>query len=197
MGLSIHYQRKLKIASELKAMIEEIQDVAKTHQWKTTVFEDQFKNDCFSEEVDCENLYGIMISPDKSEPLCFSFLSNGKMCGIINFNVLQIDDEIKEDVLYSLATKTQYACFETHIKLIEILDYISQKHLIDFECTDEGLYWETRDEELLKATFNKYEKLIESFASSIEEIPINENENIEDYIIRIADITKHRIDDED
>ena len=193
MGITIHYNGKIKIASELKPMIIEVQEIAKVNNWDYFIFKDAFDDNTFSVKIDLENLYGIMITPEKSEPLCFSFLSNGRMCGIINFNVLQIDKEINGDTTYSLATKTQYAGFESHKKLIVVLDYISKKYLSDFDCVDEGYYWETRDESLLKSTFDRYENLIEGFSSSLEHILSEENENTEDYLLRIAETTAQRI----
>lgn len=189
MGLTIHYSGKLKNASELKSLIDDLKDVAKAENWDYFVFEEQFKNDAFSEIIDMENLFGMMISPPKCDPFCISFLSNGRMSGIINFNVMQNEGKINEDLIYAVFTKTQYSGYENHKKLILLLDYISKKYLEEFECIDEGYYWETRDEELLKSTFENYTNLIDSFTSSIEMIPMNEGENLEDYLVRMAEIT--------
>lgn len=190
MGLSIHYKGKLNNSTNLKSLIDEVVDVAKIEKWDYFIFEDRFENDAFSEVIDKENLYGIMISPSKCEPFCFSFLSNGRMCGIINFNVMKIDNEIKDDLVYSLGTKTQYSGPENHRKLILLLDFIAKKYLTNFECVDDGYYWETRDENLLKNTFDKYTNFINSFTSSLEMIPMNDGENIENYLIRMAKVTQ-------
>ncbi len=106
MGLSIHYKGSLKNAKDLQLLIEEVVDDAKVNNWDYFIFENEFENNSFSEIIDTENLFGIMISPPKSEPFCFSFLSNGRMSGLINFNVMQIDKVINEDLIYDLATKT-------------------------------------------------------------------------------------------
>ena len=140
MGLSIHYNGRLTKASSLQNLIEEVTDVAKAEHWKYFVFEEQFPNNSFSDDIHDENLYGIMISPPESEPLCFSFLANGKMCGILNFNVLQLDNSIDESQLYSVATKTQYGGSEIHKKLILLLDYIHSNYLSDFECVDKDSF---------------------------------------------------------
>lgn len=71
--------------------------IAKLEQWKYFVFDKQFPNNYFSNIVNDINLYGIMISPPESEPLCLTFLSNGKKCGKISFNVLQLDSKIDEN----------------------------------------------------------------------------------------------------
>ncbi len=192
MGLSIHYKGRLTSAETLNALINEVKEIAISNHWEYFVFEDNFNQNLFSETVDLENLYGIMVSSEKSEPLCFSFLSNGRMCGAINFNVIQINQAIDEELTYQLATKTQYAGAEIHKQLILLTDYISKKYLSDFECIDEGEFWETRDENLLKTNFNRYTNLIESFSSSLEMIPPNESESIEDYLLRISEITSKR-----
>lgn len=193
MGVTIHYGGKLKEASELQSLIEEVRDIALEKGWNHFVFENKFENDQFTIAPDLDTLFGIMITPKDSEPMCFSFLSDGRMCGIINFNVITINNAIDEDLAFSLFTKTQYAGFEIHKQLIVLLDHISTKYFVDFKCSDEGQYWETRDEDLLKETFKRFGSFIDSFASSLEMIPPNENENIEDFILRIADSTNSRV----
>lgn len=193
MGLTIHYNGKLKNANDLKSLIDDVKDVAIAEKWDYFVFEDQFENNSFSEIIDRENLYGIMITPPKSEPFSMSFLSNGRMSSILNFNVMQLGNDINEELLYAVFTKTQYSGYENHKKLILLLDFISKRYLEDFECKDDGYYWESRDEDLLKKTFEKYTNLIDGFTSSIEMIPMNEGENLEDYLIRLASITNKNL----
>lgn len=196
MGLTIHYNGKLKLASSLSQLIEETKDIAQSNQWDYFVFEDAFPNDCFSKEIDRKYLYGIMITPKGSEPVCFSFLNNGKMCGILNYNHLQIDPSINGIMLYTVSVKTQFSSPDIHQKIILLLDYISSKYLKNFECCDEGKYWETRNKETLIELFERNGRLINSFSSAVEMIPKNEGENLEDYLIRLANTThKNNTDD--
>jgi len=195
MGLTIHYSGKLKNASDLKLLIDEVKDVAVAENWKFYILEEAYKNDSFSEIIDKENLYGILISPPNCEPLSFTFLSNGRMSGLINFNMMERQQTINEELLYSVFTKTQYAGYEIHKKLILLLEYISKKYLADFECIDEAKYWETRDEDFLKNSFETHTNIINSFASAAEMIPVNKNESIEDYLIRISQNVKNEDDD--
>lgn len=189
MGLTIHYSGKLKSASQLTELIEEIKDIANTNEWKYFVFEDKFPNDEFSKDIDKTDLYGVMLNPPGSEPVCFTFLNNGKMCGILNFNLLQIDPSINGMMLYNISTKTQFSGPEIHQKIIHLFEYIKRKFLTNFKCNDEGKYWKTRDKELLTEIFERHERLINSFSSAIEMIPKNEGENLEDYLLRMAEIT--------
>ncbi len=190
MGLTIHYSGKLKSASLLSELIEEIKDIANTNEWKYFVFEEIFPNDEFSKDIYKTDLYGVMLNPPGSEPVCFSFLNNGKMCGILNFNHLQIDPSINGMMLYNISTKTQFSSPEIHQKIIHLMEYVKRKFLTNFKCYDEGKYWETRDKELLTEIFERNERLINSFSSAIEMIPKNEGENLEDYLIRMAEITR-------
>ena len=100
---------------------------------------------------------------------------------------------ITKEGVYAVFTKTQYSGYENHKKLILLLNFISKRYLEDFECKDDGYYWESRDEDLLKKTFEKYTNLIDGFTSSIEMIPMNEGENLEDYLIRLASITNKNL----
>ena len=193
MGLTIYYKGKLKNVNDLKSLIDDVKDVAIAEKWDYFVFEDQFENNSFSEIIDRENLYGIMITPPQSEPFSMSFLSNGRMSSILNFNVMQLENEINEDLVYAVFTKTQYSGYENHKKLILLLDFINKQYLEDFECIDDGYYWESRDEDLLKKTFEKYTNLIDGFTSSIEMIPMNKSEKLEDYLIRLASITNKNL----
>ena len=51
------------------------------------------------------------------------------------------------------------------------------------------------DFNFISLDFKKYTNFIDSFSSSMEMIPINEDEKIEDYIMRISAITSKRTKD--
>ncbi len=191
MGLSIHYQGNFKNAKDLPLMIEEVVTIAKANCWDYFIFENEFPNSIFKPIPEKEDLYGICISPLRCEMVSFSFLSNGKMCGVEKLQINKHLENIEEDEnLYYLHTKTQYAGIEIHKKIIILFDYLSATYFENFELEDEGQFWETRDEELLKTIFNRYTNLIESFQSSLENIPINEGESAEDYILRMAEFVQ-------
>lgn len=118
------------------------------------------------------------------------------MCGILNFQLLRVNPKIDEFLLYTISTKTQFSNPETHQKIILLLDYISSKYLNEFDCVDEGKYWETRNMTLLIENFNRNGQIINRFISSIECIPQNKEENLEDYLKRIAFLTHKRIQNE-
>lgn len=191
MGLSFHYKGALKNPQSLKTMIEEVVDIAKTSQWNYNIFEEAFPNDSFSSNSDNNSLYGICINPPNCEVVCFTFLSNGKMGSFFDLN--KPISEKETDDRY-LSVKTQFTGVEIHKQLITLFEYLSKKYLENFDLYDEGNYWETKNEQLLKETFTKYTNLIEGFDSLLETIPMTENETIEDYLLRIAELNGKKND---
>ena len=192
MGLSFHYKGALKNPTLLKKMIEEVADIAQANQWEFHVFEEAFPSPIFTIDSYNNSIYGICFSPPDCDVVCLTFLSNGKMCAFYNFepstvSVNELDDNY-------LSVKTQFAGPEIHKQLIKIFDYINKKYLENFDLTDEGNYWETKNDQLLEDTFEKYTNLINGFDSLLDSIPIGERETIEAYLIRIAEINNKKND---
>ncbi|MFM2368283.1 MAG: hypothetical protein RL619_583 [Bacteroidota bacterium] len=192
MGLSFHYKGALKNPGLLKKMIEEVTDISLANQWKFHVFEETFPNEAFTLDSYNDSIYGICFSPPNCEVVCLTFLSNGKMCAFYNLESSKISlNELDDNYL---SVKTQFAGPEIHKQLITIFDYINKKYFENFDLTDEGNYWETKNDQLLKDTFKKYTNLINGFDSLLDNIPIGERETIEEYLIRIAEIVHKKND---
>jgi len=186
MGLSIYYSGRFNPQASLKAMIEEVIDIVNVHRWKFHLFNDTF---CFEDlgktEYD-KKLFGICFIPPGCEPVWLSFLSNGRMCGADNLQLFgNSANKEEEEYLYLISSKTQYSGIENHKRIIHILKYISEKYLLYFSMTDEGEYWETGDEDLLKEIFSSYNYIIDSFSNSLENNPRRSDESYEAYFTRI------------
>ncbi len=192
MGLSFHYKGALKSPNLLKKMIEEVTDISQTNQWKFHIFEEAFPSHTFTLDSYNDSIYGICFSPPNCEVVCLTFLSNGKMCAFYNLEHSKVSIEELDDNY--LSVKTQFAGPKIHKQLINIFDYINKKYLENFDLTDEGNYWETKNDQLLEDTFEKYTNLINGFDSLLDNIPIGENETIEAYLIRIAEIAHKKND---
>ena len=67
-----------------------------------------------------------------------------------------------------LSTKTQFAGYKNHILVVELMKHLSKKYLSEFKMTDEGEYWETENEELLKENFKRYEGLMNLVTGALE-----------------------------
>jgi len=193
MGLSFHYKGKLREPQSLKKMIEEVTDICKANKWEFAVFEDTFPNNTFTIEPNKDKVYGIFFNPPKCESVDLTFLSNGRLCAAYNLELNKNLEKLEDDIyLYYLSVKTQYCGSGIHKFLIPIFDYLNKNYFEEFELTDEGQYWETRDEKLLEEIFDRYSNLINSFGSVLEHIPIIEGESIEAYILRMAEIVKNQ-----
>ena len=191
MGLSFHYKGKLKKPQSLKKLIEEVTDICIANKWEFSIFDEAFPNNTFTDEPNRDLIYGICFTPPKCETVDLTFLSNGKLCAFYNLELNKKLEKLEDDAyLYCLSVKTQYCGPEIHKILISIFDYLNRNYFDDFEFTDEGQFWETRDEKLLEEIFNRYSNLINSLSSVLEHIPILEGEPIEDYILRMTEIVK-------
>ncbi len=71
---------------------------------------------------------------------------------------------------------------------------VSKKYFSEFDLHDDGEYWETQDKKILKAAFDRFTRAIDSFAAMLEMIPKEKGESIEDFIVRMAEGTKEKLD---
>ena len=84
-----------------------------------------------------------------------------------------------------LSTKTQYGGIKTHMLIIHLLKYLSNKYFRTFQLTDEGKYWETGDKKLLEDAFKRYNDLLNSVADALETFPLKTGETMEEYFSRL------------
>lgn len=193
MGLTIHYNGRFNPAASLKELIEEVKDIATIYKWKYHVFEEQFAADSLGMESFTQELFGINFTPPKCETVSLSFLSNGRMCSPNSLKLYgETTDETEAGYLYLLFTKTQYAGIEIHKLLVHLLKHISQKYLLEFNVTDEGEYWETGNEELLKEIFDRYNLFTDIFATSLERFPKNPSESFETYFEQLLNYIQQK-----
>jgi len=191
MGLSIHYSGSFNPSASLQDMIEEVVEIAKVYDWKYTIFETKFPEGGFHKKYN-EKIYGVVLFPPSCEPAYLTFLSNGKMSSDTHLKFFgNSTNEKEQKYLYMLSTKTQYSGIKTHMLIIHLLKYLTNKYLQTFTLTDEGSYWESGDEKLLEITFNRYNDLLNSVADALENFPLKNRETTEEYLSRlIARVTR-------
>ncbi|MGC9352537.1 MAG: hypothetical protein ACP5D9_01800 [Mariniphaga sp.] len=167
MGITIHYQGKLNLPELADGFCEELEDIAKTMDWKYTVIND-------GPDEKPIPLKGIIVSPhEKSEPLVFTFDPEGNLR---NAFMLQFFGE-DQDLTWYNHVKTQFAPTDVHIAIVKLLKYLQQKYIGNLKVTDEGGYWETGDANLLKkrmdflnAKMDELTGLLETLADKIEKL---------------------------
>lgn len=189
MGLSFHYNGKIADPALLPGLIDEVQDIAKVHNWKYYVFDREFAKTDFGNSSHNQKVYGICFTPPGCETVDLCFLSNGRMSSVVNLKLWgESIDPTEKEYLYMLSVKTQYASVELHQLLIQLFRYLNKKYLSDFNLYDEGDYWETNDEILLRTNFDKNLALINSIGSAFELIPKEKGEDLEAYLERIIKV---------
>ncbi len=159
MGLTIHYSGKLRNPSLIPSLIAEVVDISKSMHWRHEIIEP-------ATDIPVR---GVLVSPEGSEPLWFTFHEEGFMCNPILYSyVKEVEGVgIPENAEQWLFTKTQYAGAETHMAMIRLLRYISQQYFERFELHDESNYWETNDEALCRQRFGEYNKLMDMVGGCI------------------------------
>lgn len=195
MGLTIHYNGKFDKEKSLLKMIEEVKDIADIYNWKYKIYEKEFpKNPKAGQEHD-NKIYGMYFIPKNSEPVHLTFLSNRRMSSEHSLRFWGNSKEEKEkEYLYLLSTKTQFAGSEIHKLIIHLLKYLKENYFDELNVYDEGKYWETNDEKLLKEIFEKFNTIFDDFEMAINTIPLKKEESFENYFKRILQIihNKHK-----
>lgn len=180
MGLSIHYQGGINRIQDIPNLITELEDIAKSKNWDSQRINDDEPNPDF---------HGIIINPEGDcEPLPFIFDKNGKLRCLADLIINQVEPS---EYSHYVATKTQYTTIETHIWIIGLLRYLKKHHLTNLQVEDEGHYWETENQELLKSKKDFLQNKINQFAKALKNTePLPQNHTTEDIITQLEAIAK-------
>lgn len=184
MGLSIHYCGKLKPDASLSELIEDVTDVGEVHEWKSHIFSDKFPQGEVT-TVDNKTLYGVSLTPVNCETIFLTFAADRRLVNPVFWPPDPHVQSFEVDVLHNLSVKTQFAGMEVHMIVIGLFKYLSKKYFEEFELSDEGRYWETGNEHVLKETFQRYGMLIDMVKNGFENTPAFRHETIEQYIERV------------
>lgn len=144
MGVTIHFEGQLKGDSEFERVMEIAKDFAEDYQLPYSFFvENNKKLSRVKNEKDWDYdgpTRGIKIQPHvNSDPLWLEF---------------DKDNYLQE------YCKTQFAKTHTHLIIIELLKNI-EPYFIELLVFDEGEFWDTENEDLLKTNFDNCFKAID------------------------------------
>jgi hypothetical protein len=192
MGLSIHYSGSIANPESLPELISEIEDIAKVYDWPYKIFESKFPENQFGRETFLDGIYGICFTPPGCESVFISFLSNGKISSPPLLELYGDENNPEKKYLYIVSVKTQFAGADIHMLIVHLFRYVSQKYFARFNISDEGNYWETSDENILKENFKRYSDLLHNFSAAMKNHPFRANENIESYFARLLQIIKEK-----
>ena len=194
MGLSFHYSGSIANPEFLPKLIEEVLDIAKIYGWKNSIYETSFPNNCLSDTDEYINeIFGVSFTPPGCETIFICFLSNGRMSSPIHLKFYGKSKDQKENpFLYLISVKTQFSNPLIHATIIQIFKHLNNRYFSDFKLSDEGQYWETDDEEILKNNFARYNAILDSFSLGLETLPMIANESFEDYFLRLFELIQKR-----
>jgi hypothetical protein len=196
MGLSFHYSGNIVKPELLPELIDEVKEIVKVFNWKYTIFDQQFPEGSFLKTEYNDKIYGICFTPPECETVFISFLSNGRMSSPSHLEFYgKTQTQPEREYLYMLSVKTQFAGVTVHRILIQLFRHLNKKYFTGFTMMDEGYYWETNNEELLKTTFKKYTALLDNFAFAAENFPAQNGENLENYLDRLFLMVKKKFDE--
>lgn len=154
MGVTIHFQGKLRSAGHMPKLQEALLPWAK--RWKTELVDVDIpeadiirvRNGKVEESIG--RLRGCHVFPHKdSEPLRFWFT---------------------DDLYMESFCKTQFAPVDTHIEVVELLRVVKPL-FTGFKVIDEGGYWETSDREELARRIGFLNSAIDRIASMFPPAP--------------------------
>jgi len=151
MGVTIHYQGRLKKDVERDFVINLARQFAEVYRMEYHIREEE--NSLFERWLGTEewNYYSsskmIIINPgERAEALIFDF-----------------DD----DGFIQWFCKTQFAEIEVHIRIIQLLR-LMEPYFEELDVMDEGEYWDTGDASILEAKRNEIFRAIEIVAQHLE-----------------------------
>jgi hypothetical protein len=171
MGLSIHYSGKIKDATLIAPLVEEVQDVCTILKWNYHLYDD-------------ENVKGMSFSPPECEPVFLTFLNN-ELCSpiLLQYNISPAT---------TISVKTQYAGIEMHKALIKLMRHLKEIYFQEFELSDEGGYWDNLDEEKLNQQFKKYNYLLHKVTEHLKDFKGDENDTAESLADRLEKFLNER-----
>ncbi len=186
MGLSIHYNGCLAKAELLPALIEEVEEIARTMDWEYEIFERYYPKAGFKKFNGQKSVYGLSFTPPQCETVFISFLADGRISSPLHLHFWGDSVNPQErDYLYLISVKTHYAGMDVHRQIIELIHYLEKKYFAEFSLYDESHYWETGDVAVMRSNFDRYHHLMDQFSNDLVHLPQRKGESDEEYILRL------------
>jgi hypothetical protein len=171
-GLSFHYRGKIKDPTSISQLKEKMLDLCKIMRWEHIPIED-------------DDLNGITLFPPGCEPVFLCFNSERELCSPV----------LLMHWIYPatfISVKTQFAGIEIHKVLIKLFKCLKRAYFTEFKMIDEGDYWNTLDEDVLKKQFDKYSFLLEAVGGQLENFRLENNETEEPLADRLEQFLNER-----
>jgi len=84
---------------------------------------------------------------------------------------------------------------DVHLTILKLLQYFKDKYFSLFELSDEGMYWETKDLEVLKKQFARYDFIVDSMKNALKDFKALPGETPESLADRLEELLKNKFGD--
>ena len=202
MGLSIHYSGRISDYTLIENLTNEAEDICKSLEWKYHIWEkhSNANDDAHLSNADFinytkEDLKGISFTPEECETVSLVFFPSGRLCSPAK--LMYNNPDTNDLMVETVSTKTQYAGMDVHVTVLKLLQYFKDKYFSVFELSDEGNYWETKDEAVLKGQFARYDFLVNSVRDALSDFKAMPGDTPQSLADRLEEFLKKRLDREE
>lgn len=156
MGITIYYKGKLHTMEKLPSLIEEVIFFCRQSHWEYELF-----------HRSCEvPVQGIAFEPKGSHAVWMTFNDNGELITPPAY------EEFGEDIdkNYQVNTKTHYAGYKNHIRVVELIRYLALEYFSEFSMLDESQFWQTRNKAICQKEFEIMEQWVGQMINRLDEL---------------------------
>jgi len=190
MGLTIHYNGKIKSPSLIPELIHEVEDICRTMNWKHQTIDRVLKG----VPEDYVNLLGItpgegyrahgisfQVHKD-AESVMLSFGPDGRTLSPMALYRPDLTDWADDMLAHYSFTKTQFAGPEAHAAVCRLMKYLAGKYFLYLEVSDEGDFYETENMAALERKFNAYGDAVDQVANAISKADLKKVTSVPDLL---------------
>jgi hypothetical protein len=202
MGITIKYRGQLKSPALIDKIRSDLKNIADRMGWEYTILDEDFETPTDARlevsEKGCEivghlALKGISLNVHKGcSSFDFFFDANGILRDPVQMAQTEQEQEIEQETLPFTFVKTQFAPPDIHITLVKFLRYLQEKYFQTLEVIDEGSYWETGDEDLLKEKMEFLSRKMDTVAQALEDswIEVEPGDSDLDILVKIEKVLR-------
>jgi hypothetical protein len=175
MGITIHYRGWLKSPKLIEEVCEKLAKIAKSMEWEYTLLVEDFNKPNTAKLEHRDDgiaitghlpLKGIQLKIHKEcDSFNIFFDKNGVLQDMVQMTTNHSENDEEGSYIH---VKTQFAPLGIHIAIIQLLKYLNENYFDRFEVIDEGEYWQTEDEDLLKQKMTYLSDKMEAVSHALE-----------------------------
>ena len=188
MAITIHYGGQLKSVDLIDELVDEIVEVCHVNNWAYQIVDTRTHKNIDPNDP-LPHLKGISFGIDETESVWFTFDTTGKLLSPMIALFQEQEPEKTKKLNHHAFTKTQSAGPEYHVKIVNILKYVSSKYFSRWNVSDESQYYETDNYdqliECMTLIDNSMAALNEAFAAHGESMKGKSEVEIKEFIEKV------------